>query len=199
MNNNSKIYVSGHQGLVGSSIVRNLKAKGCFNIVTRSRNELELTDQKAVQNFFEKEKPDEVYMAAAKVGGIHANNTYPADFIYDNLMVELNVIHSAFLNGVKKLLFLGSSCIYPKFASQPMKEELLLTGKLELIIGLLCQQIYTGLGTNIFLKIVMLFQLFYLDSIMLKLWILKKCLSGEVEKLSVNFCLSMIWHQLQFS
>ena len=132
MNNNSKIYVSGHQGLVGSSIVRNLKAKGCSNIVTRSRNELELTDQKVVQNFFEIEKPDEVYMAAAKVGGIHANNTYPADFIYDNLMVELNVIHSAFLNGVKKLLFLGSSCIYPKFASQPMKEELLLTGKLEL-------------------------------------------------------------------
>jgi GDP-L-fucose synthase len=128
---NQKIYVAGHRGMVGSAIVRNLKAKGLTNIVTRTHTELDLTNQAQVAAFFEQEKPDQVYLAAAKVGGIHANNTYPAEFIYDNLMIQNNVIHQAFLNGVKKLLFLGSSCIYPKLALQPMSEDSLLTGKLE--------------------------------------------------------------------
>ena len=128
---NQKIYVAGHRGMVGSAIVRNLQAKGYKNIVTRTHAEMDLTDQTAVKAFFEQEKPDQVYLAAAKVGGIHANNTFPAEFIYDNLMVQNNVIHQAFLNGVKKLLFLGSSCIYPKLAPQPMSEDALLTGKLE--------------------------------------------------------------------
>ncbi len=126
-----KIYVAGHRGMVGSSIVRNLQVKGFSNIVVRTHAELDLTDQQSVKLFFEQEKPDQVYLAAAKVGGIHANNTFPAEFIYDNLMVQNNVIHQAFLAGVKKLLFLGSSCIYPKYASQPMSEDALLTGKLE--------------------------------------------------------------------
>jgi GDP-L-fucose synthase len=126
-----KIYVAGHGGMVGSAIVRNLKSKGYNNIIGRSHHELDLTNQLAVKNFFEEERPQQVYLAAAKVGGIHANNTYPAEFIYDNLMVQNNVIHQAFLNGVKRLLFLGSSCIYPKLASQPMSEDALLTGKLE--------------------------------------------------------------------
>ena len=117
--------------MVGSAIVRNLQAKGYTNIVTRTHAQLDLTNQQAVSAFFETEKPEQVYLAAAKVGGIHANNTYPAEFIYDNLMVQNNVIHQAFLNGVQKLLFLGSSCIYPKLAPQPMSEEALLTGKLE--------------------------------------------------------------------
>ena len=128
---NQKIYVAGHRGMVGSAIVRNLQAKGFSNIVTRTHAELDLTNQAAVKLFFEQEKPDQVYLAAAKVGGIHANNTYPAEFIYQNLMMEANVIHQAFANGVKKLLFLGSSCIYPKLASQPMSEAALLTGTLE--------------------------------------------------------------------
>ena len=128
---NQKIYVAGHRGMVGSAIVRNLQAKGYANIVTRTHAQLDLTNQQAVSAFFETEKPEQVYLAAAKVGGIHANNTYPAEFIYDNLMVQGNVIHQAFLNGVKKLLFLGSSCIYPKLAPQPMSEDALLTGKLE--------------------------------------------------------------------
>ena len=128
---NQKIYVAGHRGMVGSAIVRNLQAKGYTNIVTRTHAEMDLTDQAAVKAFFEQEKPDQVYLAAAKVGGIYANNTFPAEFIYDNLMVQNNVIHQAFLNGVKKLLFLGSSCIYPKLAPQPMSEDALLTGKLE--------------------------------------------------------------------
>jgi GDP-L-fucose synthase len=128
---NQKIYVAGHRGMVGSAIVRNLQAKGHANIVTRTHAQLDLTNQQAVSAFFETEKPEQVYLAAAKVGGIHANNTYPAEFIYDNLMVQGNVIHQAFLNGVKKLLFLGSSCIYPKLAPQPMSEDALLTGKLE--------------------------------------------------------------------
>ena len=128
---NQKIYVAGHRGMVGSAIVRNLQAKGYTNIVTRTHAQMDLTDQAAVKAFFEQEKPDQVYLAAAKVGGIHANNTFPAEFIYDNLMVQNNVIHQAFLNGVKKLLFLGSSCIYPKLAPQPMSEDALLTGKLE--------------------------------------------------------------------
>jgi GDP-L-fucose synthase len=117
--------------MVGSAIVRNLQAQGYANIVTRTHAEMDLTDQAAVKAFFEQEKPDQVYLAAAKVGGIHANNTFPAEFIYDNLMVQNNVIHQSFLNGVQKLLFLGSSCIYPKLAPQPMSEDALLTGKLE--------------------------------------------------------------------
>ena len=125
-----RIFVAGHKGMVGSAIVRLLKNQD-VEIITKDRTELDLLNQGSVQNFFEHEKIDQVYLAAAKVGGIYANNTYPADFIYENLMVQTNVIHSAFLNGVKKLLFLGSSCIYPKYASQPMKEEELLAGKLE--------------------------------------------------------------------
>ena len=117
--------------MVGSSIVRNLQAQGYTNIATRTHAQLDLTNQQAVKAFFETEKPDQVYLAAAKVGGIHANNTFPAEFIYDNLMVQNNVIHQAFTHGVKKLLFLGSSCIYPKLAPQPMSEDALLTGKLE--------------------------------------------------------------------
>ena len=128
---NTKIYVAGHRGMVGSAIVRNLKAKGFANIVTRTHAELDLTSQSAVKEFFETEKPNQVYLAAAKVGGIYANNTFPAEFIYQNLMMQNNVVHQAFMNGVKKLLFLGSSCIYPKLAPQPMSEDALLTGKLE--------------------------------------------------------------------
>jgi GDP-L-fucose synthase len=128
---NTKIYVAGHRGMVGSAIVRQLQAKGFTNIVTRTHAELDLTNQQAVQNFLQEEKPEQIYLAAAKVGGIHANNTYPAEFIYQNLMMEANVIHQAFKVGVKKLLFLGSSCIYPKMAEQPMAEDALLTGKLE--------------------------------------------------------------------
>ena len=131
-----KIYVAGHRGMVGSAIVRVLEAQAResgveANIVTRTHEALDLTNQAAVDRFFGEEKPDQVYLAAAKVGGIYANNTYPAEFIYENLMIEANVIHSAFLSGVRKLLFLGSSCIYPRDASQPMKEEALLSGYLE--------------------------------------------------------------------
>jgi len=131
INLEQKIYVAGHRGMVGSAIVRNLEAKGFKNTITRTHNELDLCNQAAVQAFFEVERPDQVYLAAAKVGGIHANNTFPAEFIYQNLMMEANVIHQAFLSGVKKLLFLGSSCIYPKLAPQPMNEDALLMGKLE--------------------------------------------------------------------
>ena len=126
-----KIYVAGHRGMVGSAIVRTLQQQGQANFVTRTHAELDLSNQAAVQAFFEKEKPTQVYLAAAKVGGIHANNTYPAEFIYQNLMVQANVIDAAFRNGVQKLLFLGSSCIYPKLAPQPMAEDALLTGTLE--------------------------------------------------------------------
>ena len=126
-----KIYIAGHKGMVGSAIVRELEHQGYSNLVFRTREELDLTSQTAVRNFFETEKPDQVYLAAAMVGGIHANNTYPAEFIYHNLMIQNNVIHQAFKSGVKKLLFLGSSCIYPKLAEQPMTEDALLTGKLE--------------------------------------------------------------------
>jgi GDP-L-fucose synthase len=128
---NQKIYVAGHRGMVGSAIVRNLQTKGFKNILTRTHAELDLTNQAQVKAFFEQEKPDQVYLAAAKVGGIYANNTFPAEFIYQNLMMEANVIHQAFEAGVKKLLFLGSSCIYPKMAPQPMTENALLTGTLE--------------------------------------------------------------------
>lgn len=126
-----KIYVAGHRGMVGSAIIRELRKQGQTNIVVRTHAELELTNQQAVQAFFETERPNQVYLAAAKVGGIHANNTYPAEFIYDNLMVQANVIHEAFSVGVHKLLFLGSSCIYPKAVRQPMREDMLLSGILE--------------------------------------------------------------------
>jgi len=131
MNKDSKIYVAGHRGLVGSALLRQLKARGYNNIVTRTHKELELLDQAAVQAFFAAEKPDYVILAAAKVGGIHANNTYPAEFIHDNLVIQSNIIHSAWQHKVARLLFLGSSCIYPKECPQPMKEEYLLTGPLE--------------------------------------------------------------------
>lgn len=131
MDKNSKIYVAGHKGLVGSAIVRNLKSKGYENIITRTHSELDLMDQKAVYEFFEKEKPEYVVLAAAKVGGIVANSTYRADFIYENLQIQNNVIHQSYLHKVKKLLFLGSTCIYPKDAPQPMSEEVLLTSPLE--------------------------------------------------------------------
>ena len=131
MEQSAKIYVAGHNGMVGSAIVRKLKTEGFTNIITRSSKELDLRDQQAVQFFFETEKPDYVFLAAAKVGGILANNIYRADFLYENLMIQNNVIHSAYLNNVSKLMFLGSSCIYPKLAPQPLKEEYLLTGELE--------------------------------------------------------------------
>lgn len=131
MNKDAKIYVAGHRGLVGSAIMRQLETRGCTNLITHTHNELDLTNQAAVQDFFEKEKPEYVILAAAKVGGIHANNTYPADFIYQNMMIEANVINSAYENKVKRLLFLGSTCIYPKAVEQPMREDALLTGVLE--------------------------------------------------------------------
>jgi GDP-L-fucose synthase len=158
MNKEAKIYVAGHRGLVGSALVRQLTAKGYTNLVTRTHQELDLTNQAAVSEFFKKEKPEWVILAAAKVGGILANNTKPAEFIYDNLQIQNNVIHQSYLNGVKKLLFLGSSCIYPKQAPQPMKEEYLLTGPLEptnepyaiaKIAGMkLCQSYNRQYGTN---------------------------------------------------
>ena len=130
-NFNSKIYIAGHNGMVGSSIIRVLKSKGYTNLIFREHSELDLIDQASVKDFFSKEKPDEVYLSAARVGGIQANNIYPAEFLYQNLMIQTNVIDSAFQNGVKKLLFLGSSCIYPKHTEQPISEEALLSGKLE--------------------------------------------------------------------
>lgn len=131
MNKNDKIYIAGHRGMVGSAIERMLKKEGYTNLITRTSKELDLRNQQAVNDFFATEKPDYVFMSAAKVGGILANNIYRAEFIYDNLMIELNVIHAAHLYQVKKMLFLGSSCIYPKMALQPIKEEYLLTGVLE--------------------------------------------------------------------
>lgn len=131
MNKSSKIYIAGHRGMVGSAIVRELVKQGFQNFVLRTSAELDLRDSNAVARFFEQEKPNYVFLAAAKVGGIIANNTYRADFIYENLMIQNNVIHQSYLNGVNKLMFLGSSCIYPKFAPQPLKEEYLLTGELE--------------------------------------------------------------------
>ena len=127
----AKIYIAGHRGMVGSAIERKLKAEGYQNIIARTSSELDLRNQQAVNAFFDLEKPDYVILAAAKVGGIHANNTYRAEFIYDNLMMEANIIHAAYSNKVKKLLFLGSSCIYPKMAPQPLKEEYILSGYLE--------------------------------------------------------------------
>jgi GDP-L-fucose synthase len=131
MNKDSKIYIAGHRGLVGSALMRQLNAKGYSNIITRTHVELDLTNQQLVADFFASEKPEYVILAAAKVGGIHANNTYPAEFIQENLTIQANVIHQSYLAGVKRLLFLGSSCIYPRDCPQPIKEEYLLTGELE--------------------------------------------------------------------
>lgn len=131
MNKNSKIYIAGHSGMVGSALVRKLQFLGYSNIIVKTSSELDLRDQSSVNNFFEIERPEFVFLAAAKVGGIYANNKYRADFIYDNLILEANVIHASYLYGVKKLIFLGSSCIYPKFAPQPIKEEYILNGELE--------------------------------------------------------------------
>lgn len=131
MEKNSKIYIAGHHGMVGSALVRRLRQAGFSNLILRTSKELDLRRQAEVESFFATEKPDYVFLAAAKVGGIMANNTYPADFMYDNMIMEMNIIHAAQQNGVKKLLFLGSSCIYPKFATQPIQESSLLTGELE--------------------------------------------------------------------
>lgn len=158
MQSDSKIYIAGHQGLVGHALFGKLKKAGFLNLITRTHSELDLTNQLAVQNFFAKEKPDYVFLAAAKVGGIMANQTYPAQFIYENLQIQNNVIHQAFVHKVKKLLFLGSSCIYPKNSPQPIKEESLLTDKLEptnepyavaKIAGIkMCQSYNRQYGTN---------------------------------------------------
>ena len=158
MDVNAKIYVAGHRGLVGSALVKNLKSKGYTNIITRTHAELDLTNTSSVADFFEREKPEYVFLAAAKVGGIVANNTYRAEFIYDNLMIQNNVVHQSYLNGVKKLLFLGSTCIYPKNCPQPMKEDYLLTDVLEYtnepyaiakIAGIkLCESYNLQYGTN---------------------------------------------------
>lgn len=131
MDKNSKIYVAGHKGLVGSAVTRLLEKQGYKNLILKTRKELDLLNQQAVTEFFKKEKPEYIFLAAAKVGGIMANNNQPADFIYENLVIQTNIIHNSYLSGVKKLLFLGSSCIYPKLASQPLKEKYLLTGELE--------------------------------------------------------------------
>src|SRR5688572_30727505 len=131
METNSRIYIAGHRGMVGSAILRNLQKKGFKNFILRTSEDLDLREQQAVREFFEKEKPDHVFLAAAKVGGIQANNQYRADFLYENLMIQNNVIHSSYKSGVKKLMFLGSSCIYPRLAPQPLKEEYLLSGPLE--------------------------------------------------------------------
>ncbi len=158
MNKGAKIYIAGHKGLVGSAIVRALEKDGCANLLLRTRAELDLLDQKAVTAFFEKEKPDFVFLAAAKVGGIMANKTHPAEFIYENLVIQNNIIHNAYAHGAKKLLFLGSSCIYPKLCPQPIKEEYLLTSELEptnksyalaKIAGIImCQSYNRQYGTN---------------------------------------------------
>jgi len=131
MNKQAKIYVAGHRGLVGSALLRQLKEQGYTNLILRTHTELDLTNQAAVENFFAEQKPEYVFLAAAKVGGIHANNTYPAEFIYQNLAIQTNVIHQSYVHGIKRLLFLGSSCIYPRDCPQPIKEEYLLTGPLE--------------------------------------------------------------------
>jgi GDP-L-fucose synthase len=154
----SKIYIPGHRGLAGSAIKRNLEDRGYNNLITRTHSELDLTNQQAVNNFFENQRPEYVILAAAKVGGILANSKYPAEYIYENIMIEANVIHAAYITGVKKLLFLGSSCIYPRLAPQPLKEEYLLTGELEVtneayavakIAGIrICKHYNQQYGTN---------------------------------------------------
>jgi GDP-L-fucose synthase len=131
MDKSSKIYIAGHRGMVGSALIRALRARGYQNLVTRTRQELDLLDQAAVRGFMQQEKPDYIFLAAAKVGGIHANNTYPADFLYQNLVIEANIIHAAFEAAVQRLMFLASSCIYPRDCAQPIREEYLLTGPLE--------------------------------------------------------------------
>lgn len=158
MNPKSKIYIAGHRGMAGSAIKRKLESRGYSNMVFRTRSELDLTSQQAINDFFQKERPEYVFLAAAKVGGILANSKFPAEFIYENLMIEANVIHASYVNGVKKLLFLGSSCIYPKLAPQPLKEEYLLTGGLEVtneayavakIAGIrMCKHYNEEYGTN---------------------------------------------------
>ncbi len=158
MNKNSRIFIAGHRGMVGSAIKRKLESMGYSNLLYRTRGELDLTNQQAVNEFFKSQRPEYVFLAAAKVGGIMANSTYPAEFIYENLMIETNVIHAAYINGVKKLLFLGSSCIYPRLAPQPLKEEYLLTGELEMtneayaiakIAGIrMCKHYNQQYGTN---------------------------------------------------
>ena len=158
MEKNSKIYIAGHNGLVGSAIVRALQENGYSNLVYKTHHELDLIDQKAVQEFFEKEKPEYVFIAAARVGGIYANNTFPAQFLFENLAIQNNIIHTSYIHGVKKLLFLGSTCIYPRLCPQPMKEEYLLTGPLEptnesyaiaKIAGIkMCQSYNRQYGTN---------------------------------------------------
>jgi len=158
MNKDSKIYVAGHTGMVGSALVRCLERNGYYNIIYRTHSELDLTDQASTEDFFKAERPEYVFIAAAKVGGIHANNTYPADFIMENMLIECNLIRSSYKYGVKKLLFLGSSCIYPKICPQPIKEEYLLTGPLEptneayalaKISGIkMCQSYNRQYGTN---------------------------------------------------
>jgi GDP-L-fucose synthase len=160
MKKDSKIYVAGHRGLVGSGILRYLQNNGYTNLLYRTHQELDLSNQKDVNDFFEKERPEYVYLVAAKVGGIHANNTYPAEFIYDNLAIEINVIHAAHLYGVKKLIFTGSNCVYPKYAPQPIKEDVLLTGELEptnapyaiaKIAGIMmCESYHRQYGDNFF-------------------------------------------------
>jgi GDP-L-fucose synthase len=158
MQKDSKIYIAGHRGLVGSAIIRQLESRGFNNLITRTHSELDLTNQSEVQAFFQDQKPDYVILAAAKVGGIHANSTYPAEFIYENMMIEANVIDAAYRNGVERLLFLGSTCIYPKAVQQPMREDALLTGVLEptnepyalaKIAGIkLCESYNRQYGTN---------------------------------------------------
>lgn len=158
MNPKSKIYIAGHRGMVGSAIKRKLESKSYSNLILRTRNELDLTNQHDVNGFFKKESPEYVFLAAAKVGGILANSKFPAEFIYENLMIEANIIHASYVNGAKKLLFLGSSCIYPKLAQQPLKEEYLLTGELEVtneayavakIAGIrMCKHYNEEYGTN---------------------------------------------------
>ena len=158
MNKESKIYIAGHKGLVGSALVRKFQELGCDNLILKTRSELNLLNQQEVADFFAVEKPEYVFLAAAKVGGIGANSTYPADFVYENIMIQTNIIHSAYKNNTKKLLFLGSSCIYPKMAEQPIKEESLLTGELEptndayaiaKIAGIkMCQAYNKQYGTN---------------------------------------------------
>jgi GDP-L-fucose synthase len=164
LNKESKIFVAGHRGMVGSAIVRKLEKEGYSNIITRTSSELDLRDQISVKSFFETEKPEFVFLAAAKVGGIIANNTYRAEFLHDNLQIQNNIIHQSYLNGVKKLMFLGSSCIYPKLAPQPLKEEYLLTGTLEetnepYALYRLCPQTYTVIMIIIISKIPMFCQL----------------------------------------
>ena len=158
MNKDSKIYIAGHRGLVGSALVRKFQELGYYNLILKTRNELNLLNQQEVADFFAVEKPEYVFLAAAKVGGIGANSTYPADFVYENIMIQTNIIHAAYKNNTKKLLFLGSSCIYPKMAEQPIKEESLLTGELEptndayaiaKIAGIkMCQAYNKQYGTN---------------------------------------------------